>query len=125
MGENEHSGTVGKSRYYPRLAVEILLSYRPEGASADTGQVVTTKSLGLGGLMFEADTPFVAGEFYILDLVFGERKKSLKARVIYSLPVEDGKFEVGFAFQDITDEQREELTALFIREYEKLPPESL
>jgi hypothetical protein len=124
MSDELEAGGEHSNRYSPRMAVEVLLSYRRENAVDDEGRVARTKTLGLGGLMFLSDTPFELDGVYLLDLVFGEEKMSFRGKVVYSLPAGEDGFEVGFSFQDLTDKQREELTGFFIQEYEKLPPEN-
>ena len=110
-----------QNRYYPRLAVEVLLAYQPLSSPGAEKKVVKSSSLGLGGLMFEADRPFEEGSAYRLDLVLGESKLEVKAEVVYSNPVGSDLFQVGFNFLEMTDEQRERLTAYFLQEYEKVP----
>lgn len=124
MRDDLDANSEHKNRYYPRMDVEVLLSYRPESSGEGEGQVARTKTLGLGGLMFLAEHAFEIGRIYLLDLVFGEDKMSIRGKVVYSIPAGDDGFEVGFSFQDLTDVQREALTGFFIQEYEKLPPEN-
>ena len=124
MSDEHENGLEHRNRYYPRMEVGVLLSYRPESSGEGDGQVARTKTLGLGGLMIRSDNPIAVDSLYLLDLVFGEDKISVRGKVVYSLPAGDDGFEVGFAFQDLTDSQREELTGFFIQEYEKLPPEN-
>ena len=124
MNKKKQNEGVNKNRYFPRMSVEILLSYRPESSAAGDGKVARTKTLGLGGFMFESEAPFVIDKVYAIDLVFGDEKMSARAKVVYSLATGEETYETGFAFLDLSDKQREELTAFFIKEYEKLPPEN-
>jgi len=113
-----------RNRYFPRMDIEVLLSYWPLSADKTSAQVVRTSTLGLGGLMFESDSSFAMDSLYHLDIVFGEEKMSLTAKVVYSIPGSDATFRIGVEFTDLSDEQREQLTNFFIQEYEKLPPEN-
>lgn len=118
------SGTNHKNRYFPRMNVEVLLSYRPESSPESEAVVARTKTLGLGGLMLEAESAFEEGSLYRIDLVFGDEKMSVRAKVVYAIPTSDGSFDIGFVFEDLADAQRDELTGFFIQEYDKLPPEN-
>lgn len=110
-----------QNRYYPRLQTEILLAYRPLSSSKEKERIVTTRTLGLGGLMFEADHPLTVGSTYIFDLVLGNTKMEVKARVVYSIGAAPDQYQNGFSFEGLTDQQRDLLTMFFLQEYEKLP----
>ena len=114
-----------QNRYYPRIETEILLAYRAPGASEDESRVVKSKSLGLGGLMFEVDHPLPVGSSYHLDLVLADGHMQVNARVVYARKLHADAYQVGFSFIDLTEEQRERLMNFFLEEYEKLPPETL
>ena len=115
MSANRDKGNPHKSRYYPRMKTEVLLSYRGISSSAEETVVTRTRSLGLGGLMFESENAFEEGSRYHIDLVFGEEKMPVTARVVYSLPSGDVGYEVGFAFEELSEKEREKLTSFFIR----------
>jgi len=112
-----------KNRYYPRIKAEILLAYRPGAATAEEARVVKTVSFGLGGVMFEGEEQLPVESEYLLDLVFGEHRLNIRAKVIYSGPIGLNLYRTGFSFTGMSAETRELLTGYFLQEYEKRPPE--
>jgi len=112
-----------KNRYFPRINAEVLLAYRPSGAPADESQVVKSRSIDLGGLMFEADHPLPVGSLFHLDLVLGELRLEVKARVIYTRKVKNDNYQIGFSFTNLSEDHREQLLNFFLQEYDRLPPE--
>ena len=114
------SGNV-QNRYYPRIEIEIILAYHPV-PGVDEAQVVKTKTLGLGGLMFEDENHLPVGSTYHLDLVLGESRMEVGGRVIYSLRVGPNLYQNGFAFLEMEEGRRERLTNFFLQEYEKAIP---
>jgi len=112
-----------KNRYYPRLDAEILFAYRPAGAPEDESTVVKSRSIGLGGLMFEADHPLPVGSSFHLDLVLGEDHLEVTAKVVYSNKMVKHSYQNGLNFVDLRDEQRDQLTNYFLQEYDRTPPD--
>lgn len=112
-----------QNRYYPRLDIEILLAYRPLSAPEEEGKVVTSKSIGLGGIMFEDENKLPPGAAYILDLVLGEMRVKVRAKVVYSKRVRSELYQNGFSFSGLDEKGREHLTNFFLQEYERRPSE--
>ena len=112
-----------KNRYYPRINVEILLAYRPPGAGEDETTVVKSRTIGLGGLMFEADHPLPVGSTFDLDLVLGDEHLQVGARVVYSNRMKNDFYQNGFSFVDLNEAQRERLMNFFLLEYDRNPPD--
>lgn len=110
-----------QNRYYPRIDLEIILAYHPLPGLGEA-QVVKTKTFGLGGLMFEDEYHLPVGTSYQLDLVLGENRMEVGARVIYSLRVGPNLYQNGFAFLEMEEDRRERLTNFFLQEYEKAAP---
>lgn len=112
-----------QNRYYPRLEAEILFAYRPLAVHAEQARVVKSRSLGLGGLMFEDECQLPVGDTYVLDLVFGENRMEVQAAVVYSNRIGPNLYRTGFSFSTMSDEKRESLTVFFLQEYDKRPRE--
>lgn len=112
-----------KNRYFPRMALEVLLAYRPESAPKTHARVVKSRTLGLGGIMFESEHPLPVGSVYLLDLLLGEKRLEVPARVVYSNSAGPDLYENGLSFDSLSDGQREALTNFFLQEYEKAPRE--
>ena len=112
-----------QNRYYPRIKAEILLAYRPAAAASDEARVVKTLSFGLGGVMFEGEEQLPVGAEYLLDIVLGDHRLDLRAKAIYSNPIELNLYRTGFSFADMSADTKEILTEFFLQEYEKRPPE--
>jgi hypothetical protein len=112
-----------QNRYFPRINAEILLAYRPAAAVAEEARVVKTLSFGLGGVMFEGEEQLPVGAEYLLDIVFGDNRLELKAKAIYSDPIELNLYRTGFSFIGMSADSRELLTEFFLQEYEKRSPE--
>jgi c-di-GMP-binding flagellar brake protein YcgR len=112
-----------KNRYYPRLNAEILLAYRPPGARQDESRVVKSKSMGLGGIMFESDHPLPVGSSFLLDLVLGDEHLEVSAKVVYSNRMRNDSYQNGFNFVDLSENQREQLTNFFLQEYDRASPD--
>jgi hypothetical protein len=113
-----------KNRYYPRLNTEILLAYRPPGGRQDESRIVKTRSIGLGGVMFEADHPLSVGSSFLLDLVLDEKHLTVSAKVVYSNRRTGDSYQIGFSFVGLTADQREQLMNLFLQEYSRVPPDA-
>jgi hypothetical protein len=118
------AGADPKNRYFPRINAEVLLAYMTPGASAEDARVVKSSSIGLGGLMFEADHPLPVGSTYQLDLVLEDEHLIVTAKVAYARKVRSDNFQNGFSFTNLSDGQRERLLNFFLQEYDKLPPEN-
>jgi len=112
-----------QNRYYPRINTEILLAYRPAAAAAEEARVVKTLSFGLGGVMFEGEAQLPLGAEYLLDIVFGDHRLELRAKTIYSDPIELNLYRTGFSFTGMSADTRELLMEFFLKEFEKRPPE--
>lgn len=119
---NPSKGNI-QNRYYPRLDIEILLSYRPLSAPEEEGKVVRSRSLGLGGIMFEDENQLPPGAAYILELVLGETRVKVRAKVVYSKRVRNDLYRNGFSFSGLDEKDREHLTNFFLQEYEQRPSE--
>ena len=112
MSENKKLSD--RIRKYPRMEAECLLSYLKSGAVKEEAVIAQTKSLGLGGLMFESDNPPAIDDFLDLDLVLEERKVKLRGKVTYVDKSSPDSYQVGVAFVDIDDERRDILVNFYL-----------
>ncbi len=102
-------------RRFPRLEWDFPLAYRHVDAGKEATFFTITKTLGLGGLMFESDNPLVIGETYFLTLSLDEDTLRLKGRVLYANKLRQGPYRIGMEYIDITEEEREKLTISYMR----------
>ena len=121
MSDNLSKGHI-QNRYYPRMDIEVLLAYRPLSAPEEEGKVVKSRSFGLGGIMFEDENQLPPGAAYILDLVLGEMRVKVRAKVVYSKRIRNKLYQNGFSFSELDEKGREHLTNFFLQEYEQRPP---
>ena len=109
-------------RRYPRMSKQIILVYRPEAEGKEKTSFTRTKTLGLGGFMFESEQPLPVGTICRVKLVVGERNLGLRCRVVYTNETDQGSFEIGMEFTEISGDDREFLTALFMRDQYQVDP---
>lgn len=108
-----------RNRYYPRMEIEIVLAYRPLTAPKGEEKVVKSKTLGIGGLMFEAEHPLPVGSPFALDLVLGEGRMEVEGKVVYSIRTAPEVYQIGFSFPRLSAAQRDRLTHFFLQEYDR------
>ncbi len=101
-------------RKFPRMRAEMLLAFRKVRGGKEDLRFVTTKSVGLNGLMFEDGTPLPIGSLYQLHLIVGARTLIFEGRVVYSKPTDRQRFNVGFEFTNIADSDREYLLGYYM-----------
>ena len=111
-------------RRYPRMAAEYVVAYRrllPDGGES-AAQVSRTRSLGLGGLMFESENPLDVGEILRLEIVIGEQTIKAAAVVIYVDRRAEGLWHNGVQFTEIAEDDRDVLLGAYLqREYRITP----
>lgn len=111
-------------RRYPRMAAEYVVAYRrrqPDG-SESSEHLSRTRSLGLGGLMFETESPLDVGETLRLDVIVGERTVRASGTVIYAERQAEGLWRNGVQFTEISENDRDVLLGDYLqREYRIAP----
>jgi hypothetical protein len=111
-------------RRYPRMAAEYVVAYRrllPDGSEA-AAKLSRTRSLGLGGLMFETENPLDVGESLRLEIVIGEQTIKAAAVVIYVDRRAEGLWHNGVQFTEISEDDRDVLLCAYLqREYRITP----
>lgn len=107
-------------RRYPRMAAEYSLSYRRPLAGGGLGAPVfsRTRSIGLGGLMFESDTALPRGETLRVEIALNEHTIAADATVVYVENRGGGPWEIGLQFTTLAEDDRDALLGVYLqREY--------
>jgi len=111
-------------RRYPRMSAEYVVAYRRLGAgSGDTAaQFSRTRTLGLGGLMFESEKPLLHGESLRLEIVLGEKTIKTTGTVVYVDRQDDGTWRNGVQFTEISEDDRDALLGAYLQQEYRIPP---
>jgi hypothetical protein len=111
-------------RRYPRMAAEYVVAYRrklADGGEA-AAQFSRTRTLGLGGLMFETDAPLERGESLRVEVVLGEHTIKATGVVVYVDRQGAGPWQNGLQFTEISEDDRDALLGAYLqREYRITP----
>jgi len=118
--------TIGQApvRRYPRMAAEYVVAYRrlsPGGEEA-AAQFSRTLTLGLGGLMFEAEKPLEHGETIRMEIVLGERTIKTTGIVVYVDRQDDGPWRNGVQFTEISEDDRDALLGAYLQQEYRIAP---
>lgn len=111
-------------RRYPRMVAECVVAYRRRLAdgSESEQQFARTHSIGLGGLMFEAETPIEIGQSLRLEVILGELNISALGEVAYVESRDETSFQIGVKFSEISENDRDRLLGAYLqREYRITP----
>jgi hypothetical protein len=96
------------------MRAEMLLAYRKLRGGKEDLRFVTTKSVGLNGLMFEDANPLPIGSSFQLHLIVGARTLIFEGKVVYAKPTDRRRFNIGFEFTNIADSDREYLLTYYM-----------
>jgi hypothetical protein len=106
------------------MAAEYVVAYRrklPGGGDA-APLLSRTRTLGLGGLMFETDNPLERGESLSVEVVLGERTIKAAGVVVYVDRQGEGSWQNGVQFTEISEDDRDALLGAYLqREYRITP----
>ena len=111
-------------RRYPRMTGEYVVAYRrqlPGGGEIDA-QFSRTRTLGLGGLMFESQEPLEHGESLRLEIVFGEKTIKAAGFVVYVDRKDDGTWRNGVQFTEISEDDRDALLGAYLQQEYRIDP---
>jgi hypothetical protein len=103
---------------------EYVVAYRrqlPGGGEIDA-QFSRTRTLGLGGLMFESQEPLEHGESLRLEIVFGEKKIKAAGVVVYVDRQDDGPCRNGVQFTEISEDDRDALLGAYLQQEYRIDP---
>ena len=111
-------------RRYPRMASEYVLAYRRQlpGGGENAAQFSRTRTLGLGGLMFESEKPLDHGETLRLEIVFGERTIKAAGIVVYVDRQDGGPWRNGVQFTEISEDDRDALLGAYLQQEYRIDP---
>jgi len=112
------------SRRYPRMVAEYVVAYRrvAAGGSEVAAQYSRTRTLGLGGLMFESENPLEHGEILKLEIVLGEQTIKTKGVVVYVDRQNDGPWCNGVQFTEISENDRDALLGAYLQQEYRIAP---
>ena len=111
-------------RRYPRMAAEYVIAYRrnlPGGGEA-AAQFSRTQTLGLGGLMFEAEQALEHGETLQMEIVLGEQTIKATGVVLYVDRQDDGPWRNGVQFTEISEDDRDALLGAYLQQEYRITP---
>lgn len=100
-------------RRFPRIASQHAVLVKRLGGAAEFEELVSTVSVGLGGCAFLSDEPLGVGSVVEVLLSVRHEVVRAKARVVYEIAEPGGKCEVGLAYVELADEDRERIEQLF------------
>ena len=111
-------------RRYPRRFAEYVVAYRRQlpGGGEVAAQFSRTRTLGLGGLMFESHEPLEHGESLRLEIVFGEKTIKAAGVVVYVDRQDDGPWRNGVQFTEISEDDRDALLGAYLQLEYRIDP---
>jgi hypothetical protein len=104
-----------KTRRYPRVISQNLLSVRPLSGDGEAETVTTSKVVGLGGVMFESERRYPVGRKLEMTILAGTELVKILVKVAWCNKGEGGRWQVGVEFQDITDAEQNKILDLLMR----------
>ena len=111
-------------RRYPRMAAEYVVAYRRRlpGGGETAAQYSRTRTLGLGGLMFESDAPIDHGETLRLEVVVGEKTITTTGIVVYVDHQQESPWRIGVQFTQISEDDRDVLLSAYLQQEYRIEP---
>ena len=111
-------------RRYPRMAGEYVVAYRRQlpGGGEVAAQFSRTRTLGLGGLMFDSEKPLDRGESLRLEIVFGEKTIKAAGVVVYIDRQDNGPWRNGVQFTEISEDDRDTLLGAYLQQEYRIDP---
>jgi hypothetical protein len=112
------------ARRYPRMVAEYVVAYRRQlrGGGESAAQFSRTRTLGLGGLMFESEMPLDHGEVLRLEIVLGEQTIRTTGFVVYVDRQDDGPWRNGVQFTEISENDRDALLGAYLQQEYRIAP---
>jgi len=124
-GDTMHRG-LGQApiRRYPRMSAEYTVSYRlrPPGGDEGAPEFAKTRSLGLGGLMFERGQALERGQSLLLEVALGECTVKAVGLVVYADRRLEGRWHIGVQFTEISESDRDALLGAYLQREYRIPP---
>ncbi|HWR97477.1 MAG TPA: PilZ domain-containing protein [Candidatus Methanoperedens sp.] len=112
-------------RRYPRMVAEYAVSYRRElpGGRESNPRYSQTRTLGLGGLMFETDEAIERGEALRVEIALGDHTIAATGTVVYTERRDGGPWQIGVQFTALAEDDRDALLGIYLQREYRLPPE--
>ena len=112
-------------RRYPRMAAEYSVSYRRSLPGGEPGNPVfsRTRSVGLGGLMFESETALERGESLRVEIALGDHTIVAAGTVVYVERRDGGPWQIGVQFTALSEDDRDALLSAYLQREYRLPPD--
>lgn len=106
------------------MAAEYVVAYRRRlpGGDATAAQFSRTRTLGLGGLMFETDAPLDHGETLQLEIVLGEMTIATTGIVVYVDRQQGNPWRIGVQFTEISEDDRDALLSAYLQQEYRIEP---
>lgn len=106
------------------MAGEYVVAYRRQlpGGTEAAAQFSRTRTLGLGGLMFESEMVLDRGENLRLEIVFGEKTIKAAGVVVYVDRQDDGPWRIGMQFTEISEDDRDALLGAYLQQEYRIDP---
>lgn len=111
-------------RRYPRMNAEYMVAYRrplPDGG-VGAPQFSRTRTLGLGGLMFETDDPLERGETLQVEIVLSDHTVKAAGVVVYVDRQGDNSWQNGVQFTEISEDDRDRLLGAYLQREYRISP---
>jgi hypothetical protein len=111
-------------RRYPRMCAEYVVAFRRQlpGGEETAAQFSRTRTLGLGGLMFESENPLNHGETLRMEIVLGEHTIKTAGVVVYVDRQDDGPWRNGVQFTEISEDDRDALLGAYLQQEYRIDP---
>lgn len=119
------TSNLSRTRKFPRMNAEFVVAYRHLGTeeTAKSPNLAKTRSIGLGGMMFETEAPLILGDKYLIEVMVGDRTIKAPATVVYVEKGKSGLFQNGVEFTEITDDDRDYLLNCYLQQEYRITPE--
>lgn len=115
-------GPEGNTRKYPRTSAVYVVAVRRRGSDPAAMPLLgRTRSVGMGGVLFEVAVPFDPGDLLDLELMLGERTLRAAARVAYREAGREEPWGIGVQFLDLSDEDRDALLGCYLQQEYRIP----
>jgi hypothetical protein len=107
------------------MTAEYAISFRRvlRGGVESEPAFSETRSLGLGGLMFETDKPLERGDSLLLEIALGERTIVGTGAVVHTERCDGGRWQIGVQFTTLSEDDRDALLGVYLQREYRLPPE--
>jgi hypothetical protein len=106
------AGAAPPERKFPRIPTRTSVLVRKLGGKI-RGELSTTLVVGRGGCSIVQPDPQAVGSELYLSILVGVDLVEAHVRVVYSRPLEDGNFEIGAEFMEVSKRDEPLLNSLF------------